>query len=69
MFRSLSTSLHENALAASQRILQGDPDLLAQTVADVLVGGIDQLLAHDNLEDVAPAILAQRLSFLEHGLG
>ena len=73
MWRSLSPVTaevfrlcHEGVAAG---VFKGDPDLLAQTVADVLVGGIDQLLAHDDVEDVAPAILAQRLAFLEHGVG
>lgn len=50
-------------------VFKGDPDLLAQAVADLLVGGIDQLLGCEDVAEAAPAILAQRLSFLEHGLG
>lgn len=50
-------------------VFRGEPELLAQSVADLLVGGIDQLLAQEDIEDAAPAILAQRLAFLEHGLG
>lgn len=48
---------------------KGDPELLAQAVADLLVGGIDQLIGLDDVTDAAPELLNQRLSFLEHGLG
>lgn len=50
-------------------VFRGDPELLAQAVADLFVGGIDQLLAEDDIEAAAPAILDQRLAFLQHGLG
>jgi len=57
------------ALGVASEAFKGSPDLLAQTVADLLVGGIDQLLARDEVEQAASAILHQRLTFLEHGLG
>ncbi len=53
----------------SSGVFSGAPELLAQSVADLLVGGIDQLLAEGEITAAAPAILEQRLTFLDHGLG
>ncbi len=40
-----------------------------RAVADLLVGGIDELTQHEEVIQAAPMILAERLVFLRQGLG
>ncbi len=40
-----------------------------RAVADLLVGGIDELTQHDDVVAAAPAILSERLLFMRQGLG
>ncbi len=47
----------------------GDPELLHQMVADLLVGAVDHVLVLGYSPEVAERVLQARLGFLQHGLG
>lgn len=45
-----------------------DPGLLHQTIADLLVGGVDQVLALGYSDDFAQSVLETRVRFLRQGI-
>jgi AcrR family transcriptional regulator len=63
LYRLCSVGLGSGVYAATSSTTCG------RAVADLLVGGIDELSQHDDVLAAAPAILAERLVFMRQGLG
>ncbi len=54
---------------ATGEFAAGPAGSCGRMVADLLVGGVDELTHHEDLAHAEPSIRAARLAFLRHGLG